>query len=402
MNTPLQTARHGGRVFLTGGTGFLGALMAAQMLSDGWADHLVLPSRREVQTGSIPEEVQRELLALSKNPDDFSGQITTVHWQGAETATVELLENTLRAGKVDTIVHCAGCLDYFDNDALQAMNVDFTERLAIAAKRAGVSFFIFVSTAYSAGYSGARVPETSLSEPPKDPTNYTLTKRAAERVVAECGIPFLVVRPSIVIGSSVDGRYSGKRYGLYQQWMGIERLLLDRHHSELHTVATDQALNLLHQDVFQASVSSIFRWVPAGEYVNLVVDDETSPSMRDLWRVFCEVTRPNTVIFYDSLKDVDLKAINIRQRGYLTFAQTNLEIGAYPWAFDRQWLRSLREHGLHFTETTMETLKVCQDRFVRSSQPIQRYLERFGEVLPAHTEYRHYLDTQDIAANEHA
>jgi hypothetical protein len=106
------------------------------------------------------------------------------------------------------------------------------------------------------------------------------------------------------------------------------------------------------------------------------------------------------VIFYDSLKDVDLKAINIRQRGYLTFAQTNLEIGAYPWAFDRQWLRSLREHGLHFTETTMETLKVCQDRFVRSSQPIQRYLERFGEVLPAHTEYRHYLDTQDIAANE--
>ncbi|WP_175652034.1 hypothetical protein [Pseudomonas sp. Marseille-P9899] len=124
--------------------------------------------------------------------------------------------------------------------------------------------------------------------------------------------------------------------------------------------------------------------------------------MRDLWRVFCEVTRPNTVIFYDSLQDVDLKAINIRQRGYLTFAQTNLEIGAYPWAFDRQWLRTLREHGLHFTETTMETLKVCQDRFVRSSQPIQRYLERFAADLPARTEFRHHLDTLDLAANEHA
>lgn len=67
---------------------------------------------------------------------------------------------------------------------------------------------------------------------------------------------------------------------------------------------------------------------PVAGALNLVVDDQTSPSMRDLWRVFCEVTRPNTVIFYDSLQDVDLKAINIRQRGYLTFAQTNLEIGA--------------------------------------------------------------------------
>ena len=387
---------------LTGGTGFLGALMAAQMLTDGWADHLVLPSRREVAAGNIPDEIQRELRALGKNPDDFSGQVTTIHWQGAETATVERLANTLRAGQADTIVHCAGCLDYFDNDTLQAMNVDFTERLTIAAKRAGVGLFIFISTAYSAGYSGALVPETALSEPPEDPTDYTLTKRVAERIVAECGMPFIVVRPSIVIGSSVDGRYSGKRYGLYQQWMGIERLLLDRHHAELHTVATDQALNLLHQDVFQTAIASILRWVPGGEYVNLVVDDQTSPSMKDLWRAFCEVTRPNTVIFYDSLRDVDLKAINIRQRGYLTFAQTNLEIGAYPWAFERQWLQTLRQHGLHFTETTMETLKVCQERFVRSSQPIQRYLERFAADLPARIEFHHHLDTLDIAANEHA
>ncbi|WHS61115.1 SDR family oxidoreductase [Pseudomonas sp. G2-4] len=402
MKTPLQTPRHGKRVFLTGGTGFLGALMAAQALSDDWADHLVIPTRRGNHNVGIPEEVQRELLALGRSADEFEKKVTTVHWQGAETASVELLESMLRSGNVDTVVHCAGCLDYFDNEALQALNVDFTARLTVAAKQAGVSFFIFVSTAYSAGYSGGVVPETALNEPPSDPTNYTLTKRAAERVVAECGIPFLVVRPSIVIGSSADGRYSGKRYGLYQQWMGIERLLSDRHHAELHTVATDQALNLLHQDAFQASIASVFRWVPEGEYVNLVVDDQTSPSMKDLWRLFCKVTRPKTVIFYDSLQAVDLKAINIRQRGYLTFAQTNLEIGAYPWQFDRQWLKVLSQRGLNFTETTLNTLQICQDRFIRSSQPIQRYLERFGADLPAHTEYRDHLDAWDVSANEHA
>lgn len=118
---------------------------------------------------------------------------------------------------------------------------------------------------------------------------------------------FVIIRPSVVIGSSVDGRYSGKRYGLYQQWMGIERLLSDRHHAELHTVATNQALNLLHQDVFQSSVASIVRWVPESEYVNLVVDNQITPSMKDIWRLFCEVLRPRTVIFTKASRRLILK-----------------------------------------------------------------------------------------------
>ncbi|PKM29968.1 MAG: hypothetical protein CVV07_09830 [Gammaproteobacteria bacterium HGW-Gammaproteobacteria-11] len=402
MKAPLQAPRHGKRVLLTGGTGYLGSLMAAQLLSDGWAEHVVIPTRQADNGSRVPQEVQRELVALGQTPDEYESRVTTVHWQGAETASTESLESMLRSGAVDTVIHCAGCLDYFDNQALQAMNVDFTARLTTAAKQAGVGFFIFVSTAYSAGYSGDVIPEAALSEPPSDPTNYTLTKRAAEWVVAQSGLPFLVIRPSVVIGSSMDGRYSGKRYGLYQQWMGIERLLCDRHHVELHTVATDQALNLLHQDVFQSSVANILRWVPAGEYVNLVVDNQSTPSMKDVWRLICEVIRPQTVVFYKSLKDVDLKAINIRQRGYLTFAQTNLEIGAYPWNFERQWLKTLGQHGLNFIETTMDTLQVCQDRFVRSSVLIPRYYERFGDELPAQIEYREHHETWDVTANEHA
>lgn len=402
MKTPLQTPRRGKRVLLTGGTGHLGSLIAAQLLSDGWADHVIIPTRKSNTGDSIPQEIQRELMALERVPDEFQMRLTIVHWQGAETASVELLEDMLRSGKVDTVIHCAGCLDYFDNDALKAMNIDFTTRLTIAAKGVGVGFFVFVSTAYAAGYSGELISETALPEPRSDPTNYTLTKRAAERVIAECGIPFVIIRPSVVIGSSVDGRYSGKRYGLYQQWMGIERLLGDRHHAELHTVATNQALNLLHQDVFQSSVASIVRWVPESEYVNLVVDNQITPSMKDIWRLFCEVLRPRTVIFYESFKAVDLKAINVRQRSYLIFAQTNLEIGAYPWQFDRQWLKALCQHGLSFTETTLDTLQICQDRFVSSSVLIPRYYERFGADLPEHIEYREHSSSREISVNEHA
>ncbi|MFG6439802.1 SDR family oxidoreductase [Roseateles sp. LKC17W] len=386
MKTLREHERLGGRVFLTGGTGYLGSLLAAQMLHDGWADAVVMPTRCET-AGEVPENLERELKALGAAPDAAVGRVRTIHWTGAETASVESLAALLQEARITSVVHCAGCLDYFDAQALRALNVDFTAKLVEASKQAGVGCFVFVSTAYSAGYSETVVPESALSEPARDPTDYTLTKRAAEHVVAKSGLPFLVVRPSIVIGSSADGRYSGKRYGLYQQWMGVERLLTDRYHPELHTVATDQPLNLLHQDVFQRSMHATLRWVPDNEFVNLVVADDVAPSMKDLWRLFCDVTRPQRVNFYGSLDKVDFKAINVRQRAYLSFAQTNLEIGAYAWRFERAWLSRLQENGLVFTDTSMHTLRICQDRFVSTSAAMRRYHERFGDQLPAEIEY---------------
>lgn len=388
MKKLLEHARRGGRVLLTGGTGYLGAALAAQMLHDGWADHVVMPTRRMPAPGEAPPEVLREWQALGRSDAELGPLVTALAWAGAETADTDTLVAMLLKAGTQSVVHCAGCLDYFDSAALRALNVDFTARLAESARMAGVGCFVFVSTAYAAGYSGSPVPEAALPEPERDPTDYTLTKRAAERAVADCGVPFLVVRPSIVIGSSVDGRYSGKRYGLYQQWMGVERLLTDRYHAELHTVATAQSLNLLHQDAFQAAMHSVLHWVPNNEYVNLVTDERVAPSMKDLWRLLCDVTRPHTVIFHPSVRGMDLRSLNLRQRAYLSFAQTNLEIGAYGWRFDREWIGVLSQHGLQFVDTTMASLAVCQARFVASSTPIQRYLERFADQLPDRVHYR--------------
>ena len=395
MKRPLEQPRSGGRVLLTGGTGYLGALLAAQMLHDGWAAHVLMPVRRQAAVvagaaaAATPAEVLREWQALGADAQALDGRISAPPWAGAESADTETLVAMLLAGRIDSVVHCAGCLDYFDSAALRANNVDFTARLAAAARLAGVTCFVFVSTAYAAGYSGATVPEGALGEPASDPTDYTLTKRAAEHVVAGSGVPYLIVRPSIVVGSAVDGRYSGKRYGLYQQWMGVERLLTDRYHAELHTVATGQGLNLLHQDSFQAAMHSVLRWVPDNEHVNLVADNLGAPSMKDLWRLLCDVTRPQTVVFHPSVDGLDLRALNLRQRAYLSFAQTNLEIGAYPWRFERDWIARLeRQRGLVFTDTSITSLAVCQARFIAASTPLQRYLERFADQLPAQVHYR--------------
>jgi nucleoside-diphosphate-sugar epimerase len=282
---------------------------------------------------------------------------------------------------VDEIIHCAGCLDYYDVAKLQAVNVHYTAHLLVLARHLSLKRFVYVSTAYSSGYQPHRTPERLLTDPPADPTEYTRTKREAEALVARSGIPFVIIRPSILIGTSDTGRYSGKRYGLYQQWMGLERLACDRYHAEFHTVAPKMPLNVLHQDAFCSAFVAAYGWLPDGSFMNLVSNPDTSPSMRDLWDMWFEVTRPATIYYYPSVDDVPLKHIHTRQRAYLTFAQVNLEIASHQWRFETTWLDLLRAKGLQFVDATVDTVRVCQDRFVASSDLIAKYLSRFASEL---------------------
>jgi len=63
----------------------------------------------------------------------------------------------------------------------------------------------------------------------EDPTEYTRTKRNAEELVATSGVPYLILRPSIVIGDSRDGRYFGTvaRDGILGKVVGV--LVRDGH-----------------------------------------------------------------------------------------------------------------------------------------------------------------------------
>lgn len=371
---------------VTGATGYLGSLIVARILHEGWASSVLVPSRNP-DTSAMPAAIAAELSALGADPARFADRVETVRWNGAEGSDEPGLAALMEARRIRTLVHCAGCLDYFDEAALEAVNVALTRRLVSAARSAGVERVVFVSTAYAGGYRSGPVPESPLVEPERDPTAYTRTKRAAEHVVADSGLPFLIVRPSIVIGSARDGRYSGKRYGVYQQWMGIERLLADRYHAELHTVATSQPLNLVHQDAFGSAMSGILHRVPDHAFVNLVSADDASPSMRQMWQLTSAITRPRRVCFYERLEHIDLKRLHIRQRSYLTFARTNLEIGAHPWRFERNWLDCLRAAGTDYTEATLDSVRVCLDRFVRHSPVLAGYAERFAGEFPERTEF---------------
>ena len=397
MNTLLPQAYRPGAVLLTGAGGYLGALIGGLLLARSDA-RLVLPLRQMARATEVIDTLLAEAAALQptgsaliEDSAALRARIDYIAWpEVAAMEPVDLRRRMQQAGVTD-VIHCAGCLDYHDDAALQLVNVAYSARLAQACRGLDIRRFVYVSTAYSAGYldGNARVPERLADdEPPRDPTSYTRSKRHAERAVAAPDLPWQILRPSIVIGAARDGRYSGKRYGLYQQWMGLERLLSSKYHDEIHTVAPQQPLNLLHQDVFQDALLAALYFVPPQSVVNLASRDTVCPSMRDLWELWMDkVSRPQRVVYYERFEDVNLKSIDIRQRAYLSFAQVNLEIGAYRWRFERDWLDALEQAGhLRFIDASLDSVTQCQDRFVAASDVLAAYTRKFNTQFPLHVQ----------------
>lgn len=378
-------------VLLAGGSGYLGTLLAARLLASG-ITRLIVPLRAEFARETFFARLDNEMAVLGVTREAMQGQVETIEWQGDGEIGNDAWGAALDACSIDEVIHCAGCLDYFNESNLNAVNVQLTEWLLKLGRRWGVKRFTFISTSYSSGYVDSEIEEELHNEPDRDPTTYTRTKRRAEWLVAQSRLSYLILRPSILIGEWGSGRYSGKRYGLYQQWMGLERLMTDRYHTDIHTVAPHQPLNLLHQDMFQAAFLYAHRWLPNAAVCNLVSDNDSLPSMRELWDMWIEVVRPHRVHYYHRFEDVNLRAIDIRQRAYLTFAQVNLQIGAHNWRFRRDWMRALEAKGLVFHSVTSDSVSRCQARFVDTSVAMTRYHERFYKEFPEKNiqEINHY------------
>ena len=373
-------------VLLTGATGYLGGLIAATLLA-GEDVELVLPVRGGHDVESIARPVRAEIeVRGSTFAPSYLERLRPVELPPLDS--LDRLDGAAAAFGVTEIIHCAGCLDYFDRPTLEEVNVHFTRRLAERARAWGVSRFVYLSTAFSSGYLDGVVPERLHGEPPSDPTDYTRTKREAERVVAESGVPYLILRPSIVIGDSRDGHYSGKQYGLYQLWSGMERLLCREWSADIHAFAPEQPLSLLHQDAFQKIFLAALRWLPDNSILNLVSQHDRLPDMRQLWRLWVtECLRPDSVYYYSRMSDIPVREINTRQRALMGLASVNLEIASHPWRFETANMSWLRGRGLEFPDTTLESVAVCQRRFAGESQTIKNFLAQIAHRPPAATQF---------------
>lgn len=150
------------RIFLTGGTGFVGSHLLRRLLRDG---HQVRALRR---TGALFSSAERDQPQLETVEGDiFSSDLAS------------------RIAGCDAVIHLVGIIMEQGRNTFEAVHHLGTRNVVRAASEAGVRRFVLMSA------SGARAGDAS---------RYHTTKFAAEEEVRNAGIPFTVLRPSLIVG----------------------------------------------------------------------------------------------------------------------------------------------------------------------------------------------------------
>jgi nucleoside-diphosphate-sugar epimerase len=162
-------------VFVTGGTGFVGAHLVRALQARG--DHVTCLVRR-------PQLAER------------------LGWRHVQLVRGDLEDAAaLRQGCADAelVFHVAGRIAARDAVHFMATNRDGTANLLEAAQERGITRFVLVSSLAAAGPSTPGRP-IDESRPPAPVTDYGRSKLAAEVLVRAMPFPWTIVRPPVVYG----------------------------------------------------------------------------------------------------------------------------------------------------------------------------------------------------------
>jgi len=172
------------KVFITGGTGFIGGEVVRQLRGRG-----------------------DDVVCLVRNPE--KGR--SVAALGCEIATGDLGDSAaIRAGMegCDAVIHAAAIYEVgipvSQRQAMRDANVGGTERVLGAALEAKIPKVVYVSTVGVFGDTGGKTVDESYEHPAKDFTScYEETKweahQVAKRLIAD-GLPCVIVQPGGVYG----------------------------------------------------------------------------------------------------------------------------------------------------------------------------------------------------------
>jgi dihydroflavonol-4-reductase len=172
------------KVFVTGGTGFIGGAVVRQLRQRG-----------------------EEVACLVRNPEKGK----KVAELGCELVAGDLGDAAaIRAGMegCDAVIHAAAIYEVgipkSERAAMREANVGGTERVLGAAKEAGIPHVVYVSTVGIFGNTHGKVVDESYEHPAKDFTScYEQTKweahQVAKRMIAD-GLPCTIVQPGGVYG----------------------------------------------------------------------------------------------------------------------------------------------------------------------------------------------------------
>jgi len=177
--------------------------------------------------------------------------------------------------EVDTIIHCAAVTDFTaGTDTTHDLNVLGTRRVLEFAAAAEATTH-YVSTAFVARTDLTR---SDVGEGMADPSDYLESKRAAEQVVRDAGLPATIIRPSIVIGDSGTGAIT-KFQGLHTLIRAVLKNTLP-----LVPLQPHAHIDFVPQDILAAAVTNLVdAEVSRGEYWITAGDQAlTTSAMIDL------------------------------------------------------------------------------------------------------------------------
>lgn len=159
---------------VTGASGFVGRRLVAAL--------------RDRALRVVPGAPTREVTLLSREPASLAPLAPLPpHWRvvAVDLATADIPADAIPAASV--VLHLAAATGRMSAAMMRRVNVEGTRRIAEGARAASASHLVFVSS-IAAGFANRRW------------YHYAEAKRDAERVVAACGVPFTIVRPTMVFG----------------------------------------------------------------------------------------------------------------------------------------------------------------------------------------------------------
>ena len=203
--------RADGTVLLTGATGFVGMELLARYLERSERSVLTIVRAR------TDEDARERIEAVLENlfgyrAGAYADRVTAV---AGDMTAPRLGLDSVRwdwlAAQSTMIVHCAASVSFgLSLDEARAVNVEGTRRMLQLAGRAqqlGVlERYAQVSTAYVAGTHAGRFYESDLDVGQSFHNSYEQSKFESEQLVrSQPGLPFTIMRPSIVVGDSSSG-----------------------------------------------------------------------------------------------------------------------------------------------------------------------------------------------------
>ena len=148
-------------ILVTGATGFVGGHLVKHLRKDG------LRLRAMVRTPAKAQALKD--LGVEVVPGDMSDRASL------EAAT---------AG-IERVIHLVGIIQEAPGATFQSVHVEGTRDLLDASKKAGVRHFMY---------------QSALGTRPNAKSRYHQTKWEAEELVSKSGIPFTILRPSLIYG----------------------------------------------------------------------------------------------------------------------------------------------------------------------------------------------------------